>query len=80
MHALPLQRILTWLNSNGIILKQTIRQVTAGSFDFPNPVNAGNTYNFRVYGILNGISSTACNITAVIAGPPPRGQHRYQLF
>ena len=51
-------------------LIQTISQVTAGSFQFPDPVLADTTYNFRVYGILKGISSTVCNIPGVIAGPP----------
>jgi hypothetical protein len=56
--------------TKGNRLEQTLIQVTAGTFQFPNTVDPGTKYNFRTYGILNGISSTACNITGIIAGPP----------
>jgi hypothetical protein len=56
--------------TNGNRLIQTLTQASGGTFQFPNTVDTGAKYNFRTYGILNGISSTACNITGIIAGPP----------
>jgi hypothetical protein len=55
---------------NGTLLDQSLTQVTTGTFQFPKTVVANTKWKFTTYGILNGISSTACNILGVIAGPP----------